>query len=639
MKTLGKVAYAVLFVIVLPALLALWAAKLDRLLDLPRVGIPWQGVALISAALVLMTAAIFELRRRGGGWPMSPYPPVARVITGPYALVENPIYAGATLLAAGLSIALRSAAGIWIVTPILAAACAAFVIGYEREATVRRFGPPSSQPLLRLPAASAEHADLADRLSIYVLVLFPWFVLFETINLLGAPRDVRSGYMRWDALIPVMPWSELLYILAYPTVLALPLLLQTKQQLRELALRGWFATVGLSMVYLFHSVSVIPKPVPADAPLATLLIWERTFEAPLTAFPAFHVVWAIIAAASYQRVYPRLWALWWSLAAAISVSCVTTGMHALFDIVAGIVAGTIVLFGRQIWRALLRWSETIANSWWEWDFGMVRLMNHGWFAAAGAVSGIVIAATLAGEEALSAVCVIGIAIIAGAALWAQFLEGSAALLRPYGYYGGLLGGCVAIAAMSLFGQDAWLLLAAYGVAAPVVQAFGRIRCLVQGCCHGRPAPEDAGIHYRHPRSRVVRLAQLRDLPLYPTPLYSIVWNVFIALALLRLWIVGAPLSFIAGVYFILNGLGRFVEEHYRGEPQTRIVGGLRIYQWLAIGSVLVGAIFTVAGDRAAPAFAVPSWRTWTAAALFGIVTYGAYGVDFPRWNVRFARLV
>ena len=38
-------------------------------------------------------------------------------------------------------------------------------------------------------------------------------------------------------------------------------------------------------------------------------------------------------------------------------------------------------------------------------------------------------------------------------------------------------------------------------------------------------------------------------------------------------------SLIVGLYFILSGLGRFVEEAYRGEVQTKIVGGggMRIY--------------------------------------------------------------
>ena len=89
----------------------------------------------------------------------------------------------------------------------------------------------------------------------------------------------------------------------------------------------------------------------------------------------------------------------------------------------------------------------------------------------------------------------------GAALWAQYVEGSAQLLRPYGFYGGLLGGTLGAMAAPLFHTSPWMVLAVFSVSGPSAQAFGRLRCLVQGCCHGSPAPDAVGIRYVHPRSR------------------------------------------------------------------------------------------------------------------------------------------
>ncbi|HEU4889638.1 MAG TPA: prolipoprotein diacylglyceryl transferase family protein, partial [Thermoanaerobaculia bacterium] len=177
------------------------------------------------------------------------------------------------------------------------------------------------------------------------------------------------------------------------------------------------------------------------------------------------------------------------------------------------------------------------------------------------------------------------------------------------------------------------------VAAPVVQAFGRVRCLVQGCCHGRPAVDGMGIRYTHPRSRVTRLSDLAGRSLHPTQVYSIIWSLLTLVLLMRLWIVSAPLSFIAGCFFILNGLGRFVEEHFRGEPQTPTLAGLRVYQWLAIATIVAGAILTTIRTVGAPPPNLPTLTTWLVAATVGVVTYIAYGVDFPRLNARFARLV
>jgi prolipoprotein diacylglyceryltransferase len=213
------------------------------------------------------------------------------------------------------------------------------------------------------------------------------------------------------------------------------------------------------------------------------------------------------------------------------------------------------------------------------------------------------------------------------------------LSRPFGYFGGVLGGVVGVAIAGLLRYHWLLLLAAFATAAPWIQSAGRLRCLVQGCCHGAPASDTIGIRYWMPRSRVCKLGGLRGVPLHPTPLYSILSNVVIGTVLARLWALGASLGLIAGLYLLLVGCARFVEESYRGEPQTAIVRGLRIYQWFAIAFVVSGAVLTTLPVVAAPA---PTFRgvsvlvpvALAVGALCGI----AMGVDFPRSNRRFARL-
>jgi hypothetical protein len=293
-----------------------------------------------------------------------------------------------------------------------------------------------------------------------------------------------------------------------------------------------------------------------------------------------------------------------------------------------------------VWESLRAIAELLANSWREWDFGAVRVINHGGWAALGTVAGIGLAASLAGRANVPAVLLAAFAGLAGAGLWAQFIEGSPRLLRPYGYYGGVVGvalGC--LAAHFVLGTDAWLLLAAYAVAAPWIQAAGRVRCLVQGCCHGARAPESVGIRYEHPRSRVCRLSNLAGIPVHPTPLYSILWNAVPALLCARLWGAGSPLPAIVGVYLILTGAGRFVEESRRGEPQTPVFARLRLYQWIAAGTVAAGAVSMCVTTTAQTPAPEPSLTGLAAAALFGAATWFALGVDFPRSNRRFARLV
>jgi len=137
---------------------------------------------------------------------------------------------------------------------------------------------------------------------------------------------------------------------------------------------------------------------------------------------------------------------------------------------------------------------------------------------------------------------------------------------------------------------------------------------------------------------VCKLAHLAGVPIHATPLYSIIWNAVTAVVVWRLWSVHAALHLIAGVYLIVSGLGRFVEESYRGEPQTPIISGLRIYQWLALGTAVAGAIITALGSSEAAPSPSPNTASLAAGVLFGLVTWAALGVDFPESNKRFSRL-
>jgi len=139
-------------------------------------------------------------------------------------------------------------------------------------------------------------------------------------------------------------------------------------------------------------------------------------------------------------------------------------------------------------------------------------------------------------------------------------------------------------------------------------------------------------------SRVVRLSTLGGVPVHPTPLYSMSWMALVGFILLRLWALAAPLQFIAGTYFILVGLGRFVEEHFRGEPQTSVIAGLRLYQWLSIACVVGGAVLTTLAPTPAPAATSFDPSVLPIILCVGALHFLAYGADLPASNRRFARL-
>ena len=593
-------------------------------------------VAALGASLALWATA--SLWVRGGGLPSSAFPPARLVTSGPYALLSHPIYVGAALVAFGVSIAAGSTAGLWIVSPVLCAAAAAWVFGFERELTCRRFGALPA-PALRLPAASDDAPTAWHRAAVYVLVLLPWVVVYLGLALLGPAPDARSGRMDWELALPVVPWTELVYAGAYPLVLLAPLVALRQRHLRDFALDALWSMAIVFPMYLLVPLVAEPRAIPGDGALQWLMRAERTFESSAASFPAYHVVWTLIAARPYVARWPVMRWPMHGVVAAVAASTITTGMHAAVDVVGAFAAYALVRARGDAWSLLRRGAERVANSWREWTVGPVRLLNHGIYAGVGAALGVAVAVMLGGVAQLPWLVAFTAAAIVGAAVWAQVVEGSAQLLRPYGYFGSVFGAALMAVIAWAADADGWLLFTAFGVGTTVTQAAGRLRCLVQGCCHGAHAPERVGIVYTHPRSRVVRLSRLGGTPLHPTQLYSIISVLVIGALLARLWLVGAPLPFIAGAYFILVGLSRFVEEHFRGEPQTMVIGGLRLYQWLALSFVVGGAVLTSIAGAPAPRPALPGWSVLLPLAALALVTYAAYGLDLPRSNRRFSRLV
>lgn len=637
--SVGKLAYGALFMLVLPALLWVWGRRLDRIVHLPAIHAPVVGALIAIGGAMIAALGIRALWVHGGGLPMSPYPPLRRVSRDIYGIMSHPMYVGAVACAGGLSLVLGSAAGLWLVTPLLALTAAVYVVGYEADATLARYGPSPRLPVLRLPLASDSRPDVRDRVSIYLLVFLPWLVLYLGVERLGVPPGAVEGYLPGEADLPVWPATEAIYAAGYLFTLAAPLVGRTRAVLRTFAIRGLLATGLAVLIYLVAPVIASPKPFDGGGLWGMLLRWERAYDQPITAFPAFHAIWAILAASVYGDRWPRWRALWWGGALAISASCITTGMHALVDVAAAWALGAALLKVDLIWEAIRRAAEGVANSWHEVRLGPVRFMSHGVYAGLGAWIGSLTILALVGGENFPWLLLIGTSSIVGAGLWAQLIEGSPLMLRPYGYYGSVVGCVLGAALAAWLGADFWLLFGAVAIAAPFVQAIGRLRCLVQGCCHGREAPPAVGIRYTHPRSRVTRLSTLGGVPVHATPVYSILANLVIGPVLLRLWMVQAPLSFVVGMYFLLTGLARYAEEHYRGEPQTPVYGGLRIYQWLAIASGVAGAALMTLGGSPAPPPAGLEARVLLPTTVFAIATYLAYGADLPDSNRRFSRLV
>lgn len=641
----GRLAYAALFVVVVPVGLILWARGAAPAVTLPAVHAFGPGMVAAGGGILLVAAGAWGLIAQGGGLPLNAFPPPRLVRGGVYRWIRNPMYIGFVVMCAGVSIAVGSSAGLWLVTPSVALGAAALVYGFERHDLARRFGSAAlAPPLLSLPRAGDLPPTPAQRLAVFLWVFAPWLVTYYAVQALGRPAGAFGTILPFERRWPVWPWTEALYASTYLFIPLTALMTRSGRDLRRFAVQSGVATALVALLWLVVPVVAINRPFTPSGLLGRLLAFEQSHSRGVAAFPAFHVLWTLLAADAWSanaRATGRgAWAwIGWTWAALITLSCLTTGMHTLVEVGAALVCYVPLRQLDAVWEWLRGGTERLANSWKEWRVGPVRFIVHGVYAAAAAGVGILVAGSAAGPRGLAAVTWIGVCILLGAGLWAQALEGSSRLLRPFGWYGGVAGGVIGAVSARLAGAPILPALAAFAVAAPWIQIGGRLRCLVQGCCHGGPAPAGVGIVYRHRRSRVTQLAQLAGVPIHATPLYSIAGNIVIGLLLARLRMVGATDALLVGSYLILGGTARFVEESYRAEPQTPIVAGLHIYQWIAIASVVIGAFgTTLPSSAASPPFAPITGGLLAAAGILAVVTGCAMGMDFPGSNRRFSRL-
>jgi protein-S-isoprenylcysteine O-methyltransferase Ste14 len=633
---LSRVFYGTLFVVVLPLALVLWAYSARDAVHIAALHSPVLGAMLTAFGVAATLTGMVSLWRYGGGLPMNAFPPPRFVENGIYSLVPHPIYGGFVIACAGVSIFFGSASGLWLVTPAVALASAALVLGYELPDLRNRFGALGFS--LWLPLGRPEAPSLLERFRVYLVILLPWLALYELFWRMGRADGAVATYLPFESRLPVMEQTEIVYASTYLVVLMTPLLAVSGVALRRFARRGLTAMALIFPLYLLLPFFVPPRPFIPATLIGRLLLLERTPYSGIAAFPSFHIVWALIAASALAEGGRWKKIFWWTWAVLVAVSCVTTGMHSIADVLAGIAAYLLVVRMESIWHAILRIAERIANSWKEWRIGPVRIINHGGFAAAAVLLGIGLIDALLGPGRELLTVSIFLCSTIGAALWAQWVEGSPALLRPLGFYGGMLGAILGGSCALWMPVNMWVVLAAICVAAPWIQGIGRLRCLVQGCCHGRATETVPGIRYTHPRSRVCRLAHLTGVPVHATQVYSILWNVVVGAALLRLLQLHSSTTLICGAYLLLSGAGRFVEEAYRGEPQTRTVRGLRLYQWIAILTVVAGAVMSSVHGPAMPQSFTLRLSTILVAVGCGAIAWFVTGVDFPESSRRFARL-
>ncbi|MBO7364795.1 MAG: prolipoprotein diacylglyceryl transferase [Lachnospiraceae bacterium] len=156
-------------------------------------------------------------------------------------------------------------------------------------------------------------------------------------------------------------------------------------------------------------------------------------------------------------------------------------------------------------------------------------------------------------------------------------------------YGGLIVG-ITVPIIYICGMKKLPILPAFDIAAmliPFGQGFGRIGCLLSGCCYGRPVPEGAWYGITFPAGADAPAG----IPLYPTQIMSFVFDFLLCAFLFyrmdRNKFRGQNLA----LYMIIYSVGRFIVEFFRGDDRgDYLFGVLSPSQAISIVTLVGGII-------------------------------------------------
>lgn len=178
--------------------------------------------------------------------------------------------------------------------------------------------------------------------------------------------------------------------------------------------------------------------------------------------------------------------------------------------------------------------------------------------------------------------------------WRSLLQDPGRILNlgdGFVVYGGLLGG---ILAGYLYCRHRELSFWAYAdlilPSMALAQGFGRIGCLLAGCCYGRET--ESPFHLVFQDSAFAP----NGVPLIPTQIYSSLLDFLHCGILLFLSGRKKEDGQVTGWYLIFYSIGRFVLEFFRGDLERGSVGALSTSQFIALFTLAAG-VFILLGRR------------------------------------------
>lgn len=245
------------------------------------------------------------------------------------------------------------------------------------------------------------------------------------------------------------------------------------------------------------------------------------------------------------------------------------------------------------------------------EVGPITIYTYGFMIAIGAILGFTFMARqgkrelgISFDKANSLFFLLIVMGVVGGKLFlifenpSYYLSNPAKLISSNGFvfYGSLI--CCIGAMLYFFRKNNIPTLAMLDIMAMVtciVHGFGRIGCLMAGCCHGLPTDSFLGIIFTNPVCQARPLNQ----PLHPTQLYEVtlIWGTLAFLFFLRTRKKFHGQLFL--VYLMIYGTGRSIIEIFRGDISRGYIvdGWITNSQFISFLMIATAAFFYVKLNR------------------------------------------
>ncbi|MDQ7773793.1 MAG: prolipoprotein diacylglyceryl transferase [Elusimicrobiales bacterium] len=182
--------------------------------------------------------------------------------------------------------------------------------------------------------------------------------------------------------------------------------------------------------------------------------------------------------------------------------------------------------------------------------------------------------------------------------WDGVLSALKSLQYGFVFYGGLAGGASALWYWARRHGTGFAAAADFTAPAlALAHAFGRLGCLMAGCCHGAPAGGAPGVAFTDPLCLVE--PSLLGVPLHPVQLYESLGNFAIFALLHAAWRRREKprAGSVTALYVLLYSALRFGLEFLRGDDRGGLAAGLSQAQLISLAAAGAAAAWLAFSAR------------------------------------------